>query len=88
MFESLLLGIYLCLTTYKPGQSDGHQTEQCGKQNVEQVMHYMCMQEPQAWVQHVLDQGIPNMYAYESINASCKQASTGFSPAQLMFWHQ
>ena len=72
------LGTKLHLTTaYRP-QSDG-QSERTN-QTVEQVMRCMCMHQPDAWVYHVSD-------VMRVINGN-KQASTGFSPAQLMFGYQ
>jgi hypothetical protein len=72
------LGTKLHLTTaYRP-QSDG-QSERTN-QTVEQVLRCMCLQEPEAWVSHISD-------VMRAINGN-KQASTGFSPSQLLFGYQ
>ena len=72
------LGTRLHLTTAFRPQSDG-QSERTN-QTVEQVLRCMCMHEPDTWVSHVSD-------VMRVVNGN-KHASTGFSPAQLMFGYQ
>lgn len=72
------LGTKLHLTTAFMPQSDG-QSERTN-QTVEQVLRCMCMHHPDAWVSHISD-------VMRVINGN-KHASTGFSPAQLMFGYQ
>jgi hypothetical protein len=76
LFSSL--GTKLHLTTAFMPSSDG-QSERTN-QTVEQVLRCMCMHKPESWVSHVSD-------VMRVVNGN-KHASTGFSPAQLMFGYQ
>jgi hypothetical protein len=72
------LGTKLHLTTAFMPSSDG-QSERTN-QTVEQVLRCMCMHQPDSWVSHISD-------VMRVVNGN-KHASTGFSPAQLMFGFQ